>query len=108
MLNKIGICGCRLKPNLHVTWPLDGRCYPLHQQGPCQLNETLQWDPKKNEPFCVSSVCPPGYVLSLEDGTCQDLNTQGKYCDQIFTLSSSLKKTRLKIQNLFCDLVTVR
>ena len=74
-----GICGCRVEPILHVVWPLDGNCYPLHQRGqPCQKNETLHWDPKSKEPICVPALCPLGFVLSIEDGGCHVLDTQGK------------------------------
>ena len=78
----LGVCGCRLKPYLHVLWSFGNnqqRCYPLHQQGgPCQQNETLHWNPRRNEPLCVPTVCPLGFVLSVEDGNCHILNTQGK------------------------------
>ena len=71
-----GICGCRLRPKTHVS--VDGNCYALHEQGPCQDNETLHWDPKSDAPICVPTVCPMGYVLAVEDGRCHYINTQGK------------------------------
>ena len=91
-----GVCGCRLKPYLHVPWSFGSnqqRCYPLHQQGPCQQNETLHWNPRRNEPLCVPTVCPLGYVLSVEDGNCHVLNTQGKvYTSYLYSVNDKYTK----------------
>ena len=92
----LGVCGCRLKPYLHVLWSFGNnqqRCYPLHQQGPCQQNETLHWNPRRNEPLCVPTVCPLGYVLSVEDGNCHVLNTQGKiYTSYLYSVNDKYTK----------------
>ena len=73
-----GICGCRSKPHLHVSWHQDGKCYPLLHQGPCRENETLHWNPRVERPVCVPKICPHGLVLSSLDGRCHFLHTQGK------------------------------
>ena len=74
-----GICGCRTKPHFHVPWEAEGgKCYPLHEKGPCRDNETLHWSPRQERPICVPRVCPEGLVLSALDGRCHVIHTQGK------------------------------
>jgi hypothetical protein len=74
-----GICGCRKTPQIHVNWPIDGACYPLHEKGPCYDNETLHWIPEGTKPVCVPTICPIGKVLSIQDGRCHELGSQGIY-----------------------------
>lgn len=76
-----GICGCRAKPNMHVKWPLDGKCYPLYDlsSSPCSYGQTLHWDSKTEAPLCVTSVCPQGLVLAPQDGKCYSLGSQGTF-----------------------------
>lgn len=76
-----GICGCQQDNPPHIRWEADNKCYPVHTQGPCPSNHTLQYSPPMNSPICVPKVCPePGSVLH-SDGKCYDIDTRGP-CDE--------------------------
>lgn len=81
-----GECGCITSPP-HTSWPGDGRCYPVHSQGPCEQGFILTISDSSLEPSCQPALCEEGKVEY--DGECHYLGSQGP-CEEleILTLDS--------------------
>jgi len=80
-----GVCGCISSPP-HITWPVDGKCYPLSTQGPCNETFQLAMSSTFGEPFCKPALCENERSVMWNDGACYDLGTRGP-CDEIELLS---------------------
>ena len=88
LVNPMGFgeCGCITSPP-HTTWPGDGRCYPVHSQGPCEPGFTLTISDSSLEPSCQPALCQEGRVEY--DGECHYLGSQGPCQElEILTLDS--------------------
>jgi len=88
LVNPMGLgeCGCITSPP-HTTWPGDGRCYPVHSQGPCEPGFTLTISDSSLEPSCQPALCQEGRVEY--DGECHYLGSQGPCQElEILTLDS--------------------
>lgn len=75
-----GTCGCLRSP-VHLRWPSNDLCYEIYSQGPCPINQTLQYSPVMDEPLCVPNICPDDLILWPQDGRCYSLNTRGPCMD---------------------------
>jgi len=65
-----GVCGCVTSPP-HVTWADDGRCYPIHSQGPCLQGFVLSISNSRMEPECTPGICPAGSIH--DSGSCLEI-----------------------------------